>query len=332
MTADCDTRPQLPVDDDPLRHKARGLLERHRLEIAKCWISRMIDEINDLATLESFSAQASIRASIELLEGLALALSDDRALQEFEPGGLYYQKAQALGLVGTSRTSDLLAVARSMQSLEDCIWETIMGAFRREDRDILRVVMRLRRALIGMIMAATEACYACASSELDRLAHTDPLTELFNRRYLTRELERHIEIYKRYRHPFSIIMLDVDNLKHINDTFGHAAGDAALRHVAALVRATIRDVDLACRYGGDEFVVLMPETEKQVVQIVATRIAEALRKTKLKLDHHLATLEVTVGSASCPDDGTDMEQLLLEADNSLYRAKAEKRRYERAHS
>ncbi len=118
----------------------------------------------------------------------------------------------------------------------------------------------------------------------------------------------------------------MDNLKWLNDTHGHAAGDAALRHVAALMRSSIRDVDFACRYGGDEFVILMPETEKQVVEIVAERIADSLQKTKLKIDHSLLTLEVTVGSASCPEDGTDSEHLLQEADASLYRLKAAKNR------
>lgn len=314
------------LNGDPLSHKAQSLLTEHRLAIAKGWLSKVIDEIDDLSTLESFPTQASIRASVEVLEGLAIALQDDRALIEFEPGGLYYEKAATLGLVGSGRSSDLMAVARSMQALEDSIWEMMIGAFRRDDRDLLRLIMRLRRALTGVSMSAAEACYARANSELDRMAHTDALTDLFNRRYLMRELERHIELFKRYHHPFSIIMLDMDNLKWLNDTHGHAAGDAALRHVATLMQASIRDVDIACRFGGDEFVILMPETEKQVVEIVAARIAESLQKTKLKIDHSLLTLEVTVGSASCPEDGTDAEQLLQEADASLYRLKAAKAR------
>ncbi|NLG66500.1 MAG: GGDEF domain-containing protein [Actinobacteria bacterium] len=315
-----------PLNGDPLSRKAESLLTEHRLQIAKGWLAKIIDEIEDLATLESFPTQTSIRASVDVLEGLATALHDDRALIEFEPGGLYYEKSATLGLVGSGRSSDLMAVARSMQALEDSIWEMMIGAFRRDDRDLLRLIMRLRRALTGVSMAAAEACYARANSELDRMAHTDALTDLFNRRYLMRELERHVEIFKRYHHPFSIIMLDVDNLKWLNDTYGHATGDAALRHIATLMRNSIRDVDFACRYGGDEFVILMPETEKRVVEIVAERISASLQKTKLKIDHSLLTLEVTVGSASCPEDGTDSEHLLQEADASLYRLKAAKNR------
>ncbi|NLE74477.1 MAG: GGDEF domain-containing protein, partial [Actinobacteria bacterium] len=235
----------VPQIGGPLSRKAEALLAAHRLQIAKGWLGRVIEEIDDLSTLESFPTQASIRASVDLLDGLALALHDDRALVEFEPGGLYYQKAATLGLVGSGRSSDLITVARSMQALEESIWEMMIDAFRKDDKDLLRLVMRLRRALIGIAAAATESCYERANSELDRMAHTDPLTDLHNRRYLSRELERHIEMYRRYHRAFSIIMLDMDNLKWLNDTYGHAAGDAALQHVATIMRANIRDVDFA---------------------------------------------------------------------------------------
>ncbi len=294
----------------PLQHKARLALESHRLKIAKNWLNRMISEIEDLRTLETFPAQESIKASLEILEGLALALDDDRVLDEFEPGGAYYEKSASMGLVGSGTAADIISVARNMHALESAIWELMVDTLRREDQNVLRLVMRLRRGLNGVSMAAAEACYARASGELDRMAYTDVLTGLFNRRHLLRELERNTEIYKRYHHPFSLIMLDLDNLKGLNDTYGHAAGDSALRHVAAVMKASTRDVDVACRWGGDEFMILMPETEKRVVEIVAARIDESLRNTKLKVDSGLLTLEVSVGSSSCPVDGTESEMLL----------------------
>ena len=77
-----------------------------------------------------------------------------------------------------------------------------------------------------------------------------------------------MELYKRYRHPFAILMLDFDNLKWVNDTFGHAAGDTALTHLATVMRMNIRDVDIPCRFGGDEFLILMPEADKNAIQMV----------------------------------------------------------------
>lgn len=116
-------------------------------------------------------------------------------------------------------------------------------------------------------------------------------------------------------------MMDLDNLKWLNDTHGHQAGDTALNHLAALMRASIRDVDIPCRYGGDEFMILMPETTRGQVQLVGERISDSLQKTKLKVEGSLVTLTVSVGSAACPDDGVEIEQLLQESDSTLYRSK-----------
>lgn len=305
----------------PLFRKSSHVLQAHKLEITKRWLGRVIARIDDLGTLESFPTQESIRTSVELIEGLALALEDDTSLLEFEPGGRYYERAGLLGTVGSGDARGLVSLSQNVLALENAIWELLLAALRNEDQDLLGMIIRLRGCLAGINMAAAETYYRRSNSELDRLAHTDQLTTLFNRRYLVQELERHVEIFKRYRHPFSLLMLDMDNLKWVNDTHGHAAGDAALRHMAMLMKVNVRDVDIACRFGGDEFVILMPETDKTVVEIVGRRIAESLMKTKLKVDGSLVTLQVSSGSASCPADGHESDELLQEADASLYRAK-----------
>ena len=133
-----------------------------------------------------------------------------------------------------------------------------------------------------------------------------------------------MELYKRYRHPFAILMLDFDNLKWVNDTFGHAAGDTALTHLATVMRMNIRDVDIPCRFGGDEFLILMPEADKNAIQMVGRRIAESVNKTRFKLGRSFASLQVSFGAAACPEDGAEAEALLQEADASLYRAKEQK--------
>jgi diguanylate cyclase (GGDEF)-like protein len=169
--------------------------------------------------------------------------------------------------------------------------------------------------------AAAEAYHQQSNAELDRLAHTDSLTGLYNRRYWEPELERHVELYKRYRHPFAILMLDFDNLKWVNDTFGHPAGDTALTHLAAVMRVSIRDVDIPCRFGGDEFLILMPEADKNAIQMVGRRISDSINKTRFKLGRSFASLQVSFGAAACPEDATDAQALLQAADTSLYRAK-----------
>ena len=195
---------------------------------------------------------------------------------------------------------------------------------RHQDQEVLDLVRILRRGLHQIFASAAEAYHEQSSTELDRLAHTDPLTGLHNRRFLEQELERHVELYKRYRHPFALLMLDFDNLKWVNDTFGHAAGDSALKHLGTLMQMNVRDVDIPCRFGGDEFLVLMPEAEKNAIQMVGRRISESVSKTRFKLGRSFTSLQVSFGVSACPEDGVESEVLLQEADASLYRAKQHK--------
>lgn len=312
-----DVRP----DNRTLFTTTQSLLQANKLQITKRWLGRLIAEIDDISALESFPTQESIRTSVELIDGLAASLCSDAALEQFEPGGRFYKQAATLGQIGGTDSTALVSLSRSMFSLEGTVWDLLVEALRTEDKELLALVVRLRRALHGVFTASAEAYYLRSNTELDRLAHTDALTGLYNRRYFVQELDRHVEIFKRYHHTFSILMLDLDNLKKVNDTLGHHAGDAALRHLAMLLKVNVRDVDIPCRYGGDEFIVLMPETDQGQVEIVGRRIAESLEKTKLKVGSTLVHLKVSYGSASCPADGRESEELLQKADASLYEAK-----------
>ena len=141
----------------------------------------------------------------------------------------------------------------------------------------------------------------------------ESLTGLYNRRYVMQELERHIEIYKRYHHPFGLLRIGFDNLNWVNDTFGDAGADSILQHLVTLIEANVRDVDIACRYGGDQFVVIMPETDKQAVQAVGHRIAHSVSSTRFKIGDSFATVEVSFSAVSCPEDGAEVEALLRAA-------------------
>ncbi len=304
--------------------KARRILNQHKLEITKSWLSRLICEIDDLGALERFPTQESIRTSVQLVEGLADALRDEEVLAQFEPGGPYYELASTMGLLQRDNQTAIGSLSYSLDALEDVIWEHLAQGMRQQDREVLHLARTLRLGLHHIMTAATEAYHRQSSAELDRLAHTDALTGLHNRRYLEQELARHVELYKRYRHPFSLLMLDFDNLKRVNDTFGHAAGDSALKHLATLMQMNVRDVDIPCRLGGDEFIILMPETDKNSVQAVGHRIADSVKKTRFKIGRSLASLQVSFGVSACPEDGVEAEALLQQADAGLYRAKERK--------
>lgn len=311
-------------DTGTILSKARVILDEHKLDITKSWLGSLVGRLDDLEALERFPTQESIRTSVELIEGLAQCLVDEKTLTQFEHGGLYYKQAATLGQLQRDGADAIVSLADSLSALEDAIWDTLAEGLRSQDQSLIDLVRVLRAGLHRIMTAATEAYHVQSSAELDRLAHTDSLTGLYNRRYWEPELERYVELYKRYRHPFAILMLDFDNLKWVNDTFGHQAGDTALTHLATVMRMNIRDVDIPCRFGGDEFLILMPEADKNAIQMVGRRISESINKTRFKLGRSFASLQVSFGAAACPEDGTDAEVLLQQADASLYRAKETK--------
>ncbi len=317
-------RPLDPPERTVVLNKAKRILEENKLEITKVWLNRLITQIDDLRALQRFPTQETIRTSVELIEGLANCLSDEDTLQQFGPGGLYYRQASALGLLQHDESGGIGPLIDSLDALEQAIWERLEGGLRQQDKEILELVRILRLALHRVMMSAAEAYHRQSSAELDRLAHTDTLTGLHNRRYMEQELDRHVELYKRYRHPFAVLMLDLDSLKLINDTFGHAAGDEAIKHLAAAMRVNIRDTDIPCRYGGDEFVILMPEADRNAIASVGRRIADSISNDHLRLGGGMVSLEVSFGAGQCPSDGTSREALLRAADQNLYAAKERK--------
>ncbi|MBT8228144.1 MAG: diguanylate cyclase, partial [Dactylosporangium sp.] len=164
--------------------------------------------------------------------------------------------------------------------------------------------------------------------EAQRLSLTDALTGLSNYRYLRESLRREIERASRFGHTLAVLVLDLDHFKEINDTYGHAAGDAVLAEFARRVRVEIREVDFAFRQGGEEFVVLLPETDAPGAQVVAQRLGEAISKTPVLVVSQQTTrplrvsVTVSVGAAVYPVNGDSGLAVLEAADDALYAAKA----------
>ena len=165
-------------------------------------------------------------------------------------------------------------------------------------------------------------------NQLEMMATTDPLTGLFNRRYYHLEGERLYEQSIRYHHPICAMVLDIDRFKEINDQFGHAAGDQVLIQVAELIRSTVRKVDIAARFGGDEFIVLLPESTAEIGVILAERLQDCLNTTFFDLEGTPIQISFSFGIASCqPGEGhmPSLDELVREADLKLYEAKHEGR-------
>ncbi len=150
----------------------------------------------------------------------------------------------------------------------------------------------------------------------------EPLTGLFNRRYLEESAERELARCKRRAMPLSLLMLDIDHFKNFNDVHGHGGGDALLAGFGALLQRISRTEDIACRYGGEEFTLIMPEADEAVALRQAERIRAAVEDMRVAhLGHELPKVTVSIGTATFPRDGDSPQALLRVADAALYQAK-----------
>ncbi|HYD71198.1 diguanylate cyclase [Azospirillum sp.] len=160
-------------------------------------------------------------------------------------------------------------------------------------------------------------------NELRHLATTDPLTGLANRRQFLAAAERELVRVRRYDRPATVLMFDIDHFKRINDTHGHAAGDEALRHVAAVCRDLLRETDIVGRLGGEEFGILLPETDVPSAREAAERLRLALARAEIpRPDGGTLRLTASIGIAACMPGDAGIEQALSRADDALYHAKA----------
>lgn len=158
--------------------------------------------------------------------------------------------------------------------------------------------------------------------QAELLARLDPLTGLANRRHFLTLLDQELVRYERHPQPLSLLMIDVDHFKQFNDCYGHQVGDLVLQRVADTINGTIRKPDTACRYGGEEFVVLLPETGVEAAARLAQRLLEAIEETTVAHNEKLLGVTASLGVGTLGDDeAADAATLLERADQALYAAK-----------
>jgi diguanylate cyclase (GGDEF)-like protein/PAS domain S-box-containing protein len=159
---------------------------------------------------------------------------------------------------------------------------------------------------------------------MDRLkmkqqAILDPLTGVFNRHYFNEAISKEVKRARRYKHPLSLLMVDVDRLKNINDKFGHLVGDKVLRGIARILRQQVRDSDMVVRYGGDEFLIVMPESAWEGALRLSERLKEKVKAWGKKLFPRGAEIGISIGVCTwLPGDEMTVESLLREADEHMY--------------
>ncbi len=159
--------------------------------------------------------------------------------------------------------------------------------------------------------------------ELKLMASTDPMTKLYNRRYFTQAAQNLYNLAKREHTPLSLVMLDIDKFKSINDTYGHDIGDHAIIHLATTIQNHQRKSDLSARFGGEEFVILLPNTDLDGAQIFAEKLRQDIESSSLPLgEDQQLNFTISLGAAQInPEAGQDIETGLKNADLALYQAK-----------
>jgi two-component system cell cycle response regulator len=160
---------------------------------------------------------------------------------------------------------------------------------------------------------------ACRYQSAQDLMHTDDLTGLYNHRYLQISMDHEVRRSQRYGLQFSLLFLDLDHFKEINDNHGHLSGSAALQEVGMLLRGCVREVDTLFRFGGDEFAAILVDADAHTVRVIAERVRKAIDEHVFLEDQQTPWhLTATVGYATFPADASDQEKLLDLADQAMY--------------
>jgi len=281
-----------------------------------------------LYNLETDRLNIRVLAGLEDTEYQEKVNSNEIRCRSFKPGegiaGRVFMTSQPM-IVNNIREDDLFiksetSYVRSIACIPMIVYSDVIGVinvtnkkkgkeFTDEDVEMLKAV-------------ADQAAVAVNKAQLWDMAVTDSLTGLYVRRYFMVKLQEEIHRAERYKKRLSVIMADLDRFKKINDTYGHDAGDRALRTISKFLQKNIRDVDAIARYGGEEFVMLIPDADKEAAFCLAERLRDELAKVELE---DLPPITISLGIATYPSDGTDLEELIKKADAAMYEAKKQGR-------
>lgn len=277
-----------------------------------------------LYSLETDRLNIRVLAGLEDTEYQEKVNNNEIRCRSFKPGegiaGRVFMTSKPM-IVNNIREDDLFinsetSYVRSIACIPMIVYSDVVGVinvtnkkkgkeFTEEDVEMLKAV-------------ADQAAVAVNKAQLWDMAVTDSLTGLYVRRYFMVKLQEEIHRAERYGKRLSVIMADLDRFKKINDTYGHDAGDRALKTISQFLQKNIRDVDAIARYGGEEFVMLIPDADKEAAYCLAQRLRAELAKVKFE---DLPPITISLGIATYPSDSTDIEELIKKADAAMYAAK-----------
>jgi len=228
------------------------------------------------------------------------------------------RKEDLVDVMGTRKKSETSNFTRDDQTILPLVVENKMvGAIFIEDLDR----SQLETFLILASQLALELKKVSLYESVEKLSITDGLTEIYLRRYFLDRLNEETERSGRLKLKFSLLMIDMDHFKETNDKYGHMVGDAALREIASILKANVREIDLVARYGGEEFTVLLTETGRKDALYVAERIRKSVQDLTIKAYDESLSMTVSIGVSTYPGDEKNPHELIEKSDNAMYESK-----------
>ncbi len=203
---------------------------------------------------------------------------------------------------------------------DDLIYALDHGAHDFQSKPARAGELRARIA-VGRRLIETHDRLQQSLDQMEKLAATDPLTGIANRRHFFTRAASELKRAQRYHHDTSVLLIDVDGFKQVNDSYGHDAGDASLRHITQLCRGQLRENDLFGRYGGDEFAALLIDSGPEMAQEVAERLRRTICTHPLSIGEHTLSVTLSIGVATCQHAHCTSDALLQQADQALLSAK-----------
>ncbi len=190
------------------------------------------------------------------------------------------------------------------------------------EQDIKRCEIIANMAAVALKNAHLFTIIRKEKAHLEKLAVTDDLTRLYNHRYFVKRLKEELKRAKRYNNSISCIMLDIDNFKGVNDTYGHQSGDRVLQQVAKVITSSVRETDVVARYGGEEFAVILPHTDRESAFNLANRIRKAIKGFKFDVLKEGEQITASIGVSTYPHPAIkEIDDIIRRADSGLYQAK-----------